>query len=442
MKRQTTLFNNQSGPACQTRLWYRCLLKSVLIIILMGIIVTVQACSKDEEQNEEQIPPKVSEDPLPNPPENVEFIQSVSVGSNHEILVNGKPFFPIMSWAQSEKNYSMLKSLGMNTHAGAKGAVAAKQVGCYAVPNFSTDVPENGNILAWIFDDEPDMPSGTGANAKPKKTPEYVTNKSDSIRKLSPNKLLFMTFTGHFTVEQSTYPENVRKTLYPQYITNADVVGFDIYPIYGSGYAAHLDWVGKGVSQLCDLAGTKPVYAWIETSKGSKWMTYEKQPDVLPVHTRNEVWQAITNGATAIGYFTHAWQPSFTEFAPTQDMQTELKRLNIQISRLSPAILATPANRNISMLLGSGLNCNFKATIYKNDLYIFSVNMDLGEGAKTAKQFDPIYPRGGKAIFSIEGLKTGTEVLVIDEKRTIIAENGKFSDDFAPLAEHIYRIKL
>ena len=336
----------------------------------------------------------------------------------------------------------MLKSLGMNTHAGAKGAVAAKQVGCYAVPNFSTDVPENGNILAWIFDDEPDMPSGTGANAKPKKTPEYVTNKSDSIRKLSPNKLLFMTFTGHFTVEQSTYPENVRKTLYPQYITNADVVGFDIYPIYGSGYAAHLDWVGKGVSQLCDLAGTKPVYAWIETSKGSKWMTYEKQPDVLPVHTRNEVWQAITNGATAIGYFTHAWQPSFTEFAPTQDMQTELKRLNIQISRLSPAILATPANRNISMLLGSGLNCNFKATIYKNDLYIFSVNMDLGEGAKTAKQFDPIYPRGGKAIFSIEGLKTGTEVLVIDEKRTIIAENGKFSDDFAPLAEHIYRIKL
>ena len=89
MKRQTTLFNNQSGPACQTRLWYRCLLKSVLIIILMGIIVTVQACSKDEEQNEEQIPPKVSEDPLPNPPENVEFIQSVSVGSNHEILVMG-----------------------------------------------------------------------------------------------------------------------------------------------------------------------------------------------------------------------------------------------------------------------------------------------------------------------------------------------------------------
>lgn len=437
MKRQTNLFK-QSGPACQTRLWHRYLLESVLIMILLGMIVTVQACAK----NEGQIQPQKTENPLPDPPENVAFIQSVSVGGNHEILVNGKPFFPIMSWAQSEKNYSMLKSLGMNTHAGAKGSVAAKQVGCYAVPGFSTDVPENGYILAWIFDDEPDMPSGKGVNAKPKKTPEYVTNKSDSIRKLSPNKFLFMTLTGHFTVQQSTYPEQVRQTLYPQYIRNADVIGFDIYPIYGSGYAAHLDWVGKGVSQLRDLAGQKPVYAWIETSKGSKWMSYEKQPDVLPVHTRNEVWQAITYGATAIGYFTHAWFPSFTEFAPTTEMQEELKRLNTQISRLAPAILAPPFNGTISMELGAGLNCNFKATLYGNDLYLFAVNMDLGEGAKDAKQFDPIYPRGGKATISMEGLKAGTKIEVVDENRTIEAENGKFFDDFAPLAEHIYRIKF
>ncbi|UCF17418.1 MAG: hypothetical protein JSW59_08130, partial [Phycisphaerales bacterium] len=407
------------------------------------VVVAPESQSRSQNEEPEQIQQtQESEELLPNLPEKVEFIQSVSVGNNHEIRINGEPFFPIMSWAQSPRNYRLLHSLGINTHAGTGDPVAAKEAGCYAVPSFKPGVTENGYILGWIFDDEPDMPSGRGTDAKPKRSPEYVARKSDSIRKTSPDRLLFMTLTGHFTIEQSTYPEDVRKTLYPQYVSHADVVGFDIYPIYGSGYAAHLDWVGKGVSQLCDLAGPKPVYAWIETGKGSRWMTYEKQPDVLPVHTRNEVWQAITHGATAIGYFTHAWRPEFKEFAPTEEMQAELKRLNTQISRLAPAILAAPAQENVSMKLAHGLNCHFKATRYHGDLYIFSVNMDLGEGAKNAKQFDPIYARGGKAVFSIAGLKAGTKVEVVDEKRTIHAEDGKFSDDFAPLAEHIYRIRL
>lgn len=436
MKQQTNLSDNRLTQ--QIKWWQQCLLGFMLTVILTGITVAAQSCAK----NEERVPTQEIEDQLPDPYGDVEFIQTVSVGSNHEILVNGKPFFPIMSWAQSVKNYSLLNSLGFNTHAGTGDPVAAKQVGCYAIPSYKPEITENGYILAWVYDDEPDMPSGKGVDAKPKQTPQQVAEKCTAIRQNYPNRLIFMTLTGHFTVEQSTYPEETRQTIYPQYVSNPDIVGFDIYPIYGSGYAAHLDWVGKGVAQLCDLAGPKPVYAWIETSKGSRWMTYEKQPDVLPMHTRNEVWQAIIHGATAIGYFTHAWRPSFTEFAPTQEMQTELKRLNTQIARLAPAILASPVNKNITMTLGSGLNCNFKATIYKNDLYIFSVNIDLGEGAKNAKQYDPVYPRGGKAIFVIEGLKEGTKIEVIDEQRTLVAENGKFSDDFAALAEHIYRIKL
>ncbi len=123
-------------------------------------------------------------------------------------------------------------------------------------------------------------------------------------------------------------------------------------------------------------------------------------------------------------------------------MQAELKRLNAQISHLAPAILAAPAQESISMKLADGLNCHFKATRYHGDLYIFSVNMDLGEEAKKAKQFDPIDPRGGKAVFTIAGLKAETKVEVLDETRRIYAEEGKFSDDFAPLAEHIYRINI
>ena len=368
-------------------------------------------------------------------------IKKVVIGENSEFLVNGKPFLPIMSWAQPPANYARLDALGFNTHAGNADPEVARQSGSYVVPGYKVEKVANDNILGWIFDDEPDMPRGKGKDAQPRQQPDRVFEKAKEIKAADPGRLLFMTLTGHFTKEQSTYPEEFRKNIYPQYIKGTDVVGFDIYPIYGSGYASHLDWVGKGVSQLRALGGVRPVYAWIETSKGSKWMSYELQPDVLPVHTRNEVWQAIIRGATAIGYFTHAWFPEFKEFAATEEMQQELGRLNKQLTRLAPAILAAPAKKKIEMQLGENLNCHFKATESNGHVYIFAQNIDLGPGAEKARQFDPIHPRNGMAIFTIEKLKKGTKIEVVDEHRTITAENGKFTDAFEPLAEHIYRFK-
>lgn len=369
-----------------------------------------------------------------------EPITDVETGNNRELRVNGKPFLPIMSWAQPPGNYPLLRELGFNTHAGNADPVAAQKSRAYAVPGFRKEKMDHQNILGWIFDDEPDMPRGKGAEARPRQQPEQVIEKARTIKTRDPQRLLFMTLTGHFSREQSTYPESFRNNIYPKFIQETDVIGFDIYPIYGSGYASHLDWVGKGVAQLRDLADDRPVYAWIETGKGSKWMSYEKQPDVLPMHTRNEVWQAIINGATAIGYFTHAWFPEFKEFAPTVDMQAELKRLNAQLTRLTPAILAPRSKTNIEMKLGDELNGQFKVTETEDHLYIFALNMDLGPGADQAKQFDPIHPRGGHAVFRMAGLKRGTKIEVVDEGRSIIARKGSFSDEFAPLAEHVYKI--
>ena len=372
----------------------------------------------------------------------VEPIKSIKIGKNREFIVNGKPFFPIMSWAQPVKNYVMLQKLGINAHCGDADTKAAKEAGCYSVTNGRQIAKENNDfILGLIFDDEPDMPAGRGAEAKPRQMPDKVAEKSSNIRSQNPGRLLFMTLTGHFSKEQSTYPEDFRKQIYPQYVKSADVMGFDIYPIYGSGYASHLNWVGSAVKQLVELGGQRPVYAWIESSKGSKWMSYELQPDVLPIHTRNEVWQSIVNGATAIGYFTHAWRPDFKEFAPTPEMQKELLRLNSQITKLSQAILADPAKEKIEMTLGDNLQCSFKATKYNKSTYIFALNNDLGPGADKAKQFAPIHPRSGKAVIKVAGLKAGTKVEVVDENRTITAEKGQFTDEFAPLAEHIYMVK-
>ena len=49
-------------------------------------------------------------------------------------------------------------------------------------------------------------------------------------------------------------------------------------------------------------------------------------------------------------------------------------------------------------------------------------------------------PLGGRAMVRVEGLQTGTRIEVVGEGRTITAASGSFSDDFAPLAEHVYRL--
>jgi hypothetical protein len=372
----------------------------------------------------------------------LEPIQKVEIGKNRELIVNGKQFFPIMSWAQPAKNYKMLRELQFNTFCGGGNAEAAKEAGGYAITGFRAGQAENGYVLAWIYSDEPDLAQGRGSDAKPRQMPDQVAARCAQIRSAEPKRLIFMTLTSSFMKESSDYSEEWRKKNYPEYVKSADVIGYDHYPVYGWGYPSHLDWVGSGVKQLTDIAGKRPVYAWIETSKGSKWMPYEKQPDVLPLYTRNEVWQAIINGATAIGYFTHAWRPDTTEFAPKEEMRKELAWLNGRITKLAPIILADPAKEKISMTIEGGLKCQFKATKYEGSIYIIAQNIDLGPDAANAKQYDPVSPRGGKATITVQGLKKGTQIEVVEEKRAITAAKGNFTDEFRPLLEHIYRVKL
>ena len=277
----------------------------------------------------------------------------------------------------------------------------------------------------------------------PRTSPEDVTAQYRRIKTADAVRPVLVTFTGSFFEKASRYDEATRKTLFAEYVNGSDVAGFDIYPIYGSGYPSRLNWVADATEELVRIAGPRrPIYAWIETNKGSKWMTYSKQLDVEPKHTRCETWMAIIRGATAIGYFTHRWHPDYKQFAPEEEMVAELKRLNGQITRLAPAILATPAKAGIQMTLGGGLPCHFKATDHAGVLYIFAQNIDLGPEPEGKRQFEQITPRAGKATITVEGLKAGTRIEVIDEHRTIKAAAGKFTDDFAPLSERIYRLEL
>jgi len=263
----------------------------------------------------------------------------------------------------------------------------------------------------------------------PRHTAEHVAAEYRKMRAAAPSRPVLVTFTAHFMKAfTDKYDEAAKQELYPNYVKHCDVAGYDIYPIFGWNKPEWLARVADGVTELRAIAGpTRPLYAWIETNVGSRWVSAAAQKPLLPEHTRAEVWMAIIRGATAIGYFTHRWRPSYQQFAPTDEMRQELKRLNEQITRLAPALLAPPATRKIEMSMSDGLPCHFKATQAADALYIFAQNTDLG--------------RQGTAAITVEGLGAGTEIHVVDENRTITAEQGRFADSFGSLAEHIYRVR-
>lgn len=361
----------------------------------------------------------------------LEPIQTVEIGKNRELRVNGKPFFPILSWLQRPSRFPRLAELGFNTFCGGKAsdlAEPAGKAGGYAMAAYDEALKGHARILAYTHGDEPDLGIEKG---KPRRPAEEIVALYKRLRASDSSRPVFLNLTGAFMedgpgVSRETLAD--RTAYYRTVAGGADILCFDVYPIYGWNRPDKLVWVADGVRELRGYAGAKPVFAWIETSKGSRWIDYDRQKDVTPAHTRAEVWMAIIRGATGIGYFTHAWRPSFAEFNPTGEMQAELKRLNAQIARLAPALLADPAPGKVAIKIAGGLAGDILAKEHEGRTYLFAINLDM-QG------------KGGRATIEVAGLKRGTAIEVVDEARTLTADEGWFADGFSSLAVHVYRFR-
>jgi len=110
-------------------------------------------------------------------------------------------------------------------------------------------------------------------------------------------------------------------------------------------------------------------------------------------------------------------------------MQQALKHLNGQITQFAPVILSPPAEVDVSISIENGLGADIMARKFDDSLYLFSVNYDPRQQA-------------GRAVVTVAGLKAGTKIEVVDEDRWLTADEGSFSDEFAALGVHIYKLKL
>lgn len=263
----------------------------------------------------------------------------------------------------------------------------------------------------------------------PQATPEATLRRYAAVKAGDATRPVFITLTGDFLPFFKKWSEAERTRMYPAYIQASDVVGYDIYPIYGWNKPEWLDLNHDATQLLARLAGPRPVYAWIETSKGGQWTgPIEGQHDVTPEHIRAEVWMCLCRGATAIGYFTHVWKPHFAEFGAPDPNRRALREINGQITRLAPALLGQPLPEPTILAAESDVKLDLLARRSGQDVFLFTVNYD-----PRLKSTD--------ATITLPGLQAGELVEVVDENRTVPSQDGAFKDTYAPLAVHIYRAR-
>ena len=107
----------------------------------------------------------------------------VSVGKHRELLVDGKPFFPLFVWLQPPQLFELHKGLGINTMMGetAKSGVSTEQFldacrerGLWGIVHATEEnlaVKDHAALLCWMFGDEPDLRARLGY-VRPVKTPK------------------------------------------------------------------------------------------------------------------------------------------------------------------------------------------------------------------------------------------------------------------------------
>ena len=263
--------------------------------------------------------------------------------------------------------------------------------------------------------------------AVPRAMPAETLKRYREMKAADPTRPVCMTVTGYFHPQFKKWGDEL-KALYPAYVEATDVIGYDIYPIYGWNKPEWIHLVHEATDLLVKMAGPRPVYAWIETCKGGQWTgPLERQKEVTPVHIRAEVWMAICRGATAIGYFTHVWKPSYHQFGVPPANREALRAINGQITRLAPILLSAPSKRAISIASPAGAKVDFIARETADALYLFAVH------------YDPV-PKPVTVAFRIDGLAVGSSITVLDESRTLRSVAGAFTDTFDPLAVHLYKL--
>jgi len=376
------------------------------------------------------------------------YSAKITIGKNLEILVDGKPFFPIMVWAQPiERNGKDLvefnKSLGINTFVGHKADTRSPKEyldecakrNVFACISAGYDIKEDEQmvsnlkdhpaLLFWWFPDEPDNYSPK-TKKLPKYSPDELLPSYQLIKKKDPNHPVALNFGSGLAT--GTPPIPISK--YKGYMKCCDILSCTSgYPENKPDKVKKLHFIAKGLEKLAKFDETKPRSTWIGVSYigaegGRKPDPEERAPK--PEEVKAEVWMAIVSGATMIAYFPHSWSPSYEPNRIPNDVQEEMKKVNRQITELTPVICGPNSKIEVTATVKEDSMADIHTLVKEGNekLYIFASNFKDKEG---------------EVEFSVKGFGN-CEVTVYEEGRKIVMTNGKFADKFKIYEPHIYVI--
>jgi hypothetical protein len=339
---------------------------------------------------------------------------SALAASHGALQLDGKPFFPILTWGQCADDAAANLAVGITVFMGdscddtpalagvvyGHGYVVA-DVGGRSDPGLST-LPD---LIGWH---QPDEADGYGIASETLPAPDPASG-----------RLTFLTLTSRFASDQRMLTTRRPASFWASYVARADVIGFDLYPL-----AQRCDQ--KGISlgsvyreqrDLVRLAGGRPTYQWIEATP---IFGHCGAAPVSPAALRAEVFLAVAGGANGIGYFTHAWPDGTWErFAVTPELRDAMAAINADLHELAP-VLAGP-QVELARATGPILVGVRRAGRH---LLLIAVN-----------------PTGAsvRAQIRLRGVRIGS-VLPWREHRTLKTARSAFTDHFEPLQVHVYDV--
>jgi len=321
-------------------------------------------------------------------------VHASAVAGPNGIVVNGKPFFPLMVYRQCPTYYPQSLAAGINLFVGA---------GCGADRSFLDALGGRAYGLVDVVHRDVSGPGLIGFN-QPDEADEH--GGLDSLVPLPPStrtgRVAMLTLTNHFFSGAAPLPQG--RGMYPKMVKAADMVGFDLYPLAIWCRRAFLA-VFDAQRELVRLAPGKPTFQWIEAGPMTGCSRFIPTPESLEAET----WLAIAAGARGIGYFPDTWAP---------DIAKRIAEVNRRIAALAPVLLAP--ERPVSSLpnaVRAGARALAGAT------YVVAVNASSRLPAN--------------ARITVPGL-TAFSIRVYGEPRALPVRAGVFRDRLAPLQTRIY----
>ena len=316
--------------------------------------------------------------------------------ANATFLLDGHPTFPTLVWGACSDQYASLLAVGIDTFLGKGCGDGAHEVAALGLHGyFVSDAKEPavpGSVGSFLPDEWDTFLPSTVTSAE---VQDKIPNNGGGPR--------FLTLTNHFFSKAAPLPQG--RGMYPALVANADVLGFDLYPLENWCRWDDFPVVYDSQRELVSLAAGKPTFQWIEVRHMD---CPDPTLDPTPQTVRAETWLAVAGGAHAIGYFPKDFSP---------EIGAEIAREKRELQTLTPA-LVEPA---IDASADNG-KVRVGAREHNGAIYVIAVNASRDPVSSTIN----VPALGNRSLVSLDGTRSGT------------AANGAFTDTFAPLDVHIY----